>query len=201
MFGETKEFNPLYSKPNTGEYAIDSDDIKWERCRERLAISFDQDTKGLYLCYPEGKFEDIATFVNKIENTLFLAEQSVFSKTTILNIMWIKIAPFWKDCYMKRSFFTMLPRAGFDYSTIENNYEQALFKYPFLRDTKRAVMRFLFGFTKYVGTIPNINPQTTLLREGWVHYFQNKDDAYIRSQLLFPNEKKASPVAVNTLWG
>jgi hypothetical protein len=94
---------------------------------------------------------------------------------------------------MRRSLLTIIVRAGMMYEPKQDNYEEALFAYKFVAPTRKAVMRFLFGFTKYVG--PSIEEQPSIESRGWKSVFEGKDEATIKRYLTWPEPNPYIPEA------
>jgi hypothetical protein len=98
---------------------------------------------------------------------------------------------------MKRSLLTMFVRAGMVYDPIADNYEEALFSEKWsqhanlAKATKIAVMRFLFGFTKYVG--PTIEDQPTIESHGWHRIFEGLSEQSVKQYLIWPNKNAYIP--------
>ena len=88
---------------------------------------------------------------------------------------------------MRRSLLTILLRAGMLYNKDRDNYEQALFTEPYIVPTKQAVMRFLYGFTKYAG--PSMEPGTNLETKGWKMIFSKLKEEEIRRYLVSSRKK------------
>lgn len=175
----------------SGSFALESP-FRFETCRERFAKSWDENTRGWYFKHEENKGLNVASFLNKTEKILDLKEFSVFAKTNRKTILWIEPSDFWKECRMKRSLLTILVRAGILYEINTDNYEEALFQQTYLAHTKNAVLRFLFGFTKYIG--PDIDSGTTLESKGWKTIFDGKDCEYVKRNLIFPESNCYIPV-------
>ena len=91
---------------------------------------------------------------------------------------------------MRRSLLTIIVRAGILYDLKKDNYEEALFKEPYVVPTKKAVMRFMYGFTKYNG--PSMDPTTSLETKGWKTIFSKLKEDDIRKYLV-SNKKAYTP--------
>lgn len=187
---------PITNNPQ-GSFAIDT--RRFEVCRERFGKMWNSKTKGFYMMIPPGGYTKVAHFIFQTEKVLKRKRFSAFANTNLDWIMWIEPTAFWKACRMRRSLFTILVRAGMNYDAAKRNYEQTLFGHSYLKETQKAVMRFLFGFTKYEG--PTIESTFTLESKGWVATFSGLDSGYIKSWLVYPGKKKE--VTFNTatdLW-
>jgi len=207
-FKEIKKFKS-HVHPPVGNYAIDSDqtqDIRWDHCREQFAVKFNQNTKGFYFSHIAGKSLDIGEFVTKFELITELDEFSVFSKTHKDTVLWIEPSVFWLDCHIKRSLFTILIRCGMNYSVESDNFDDALFgNYKenfYIKETKSAVMRFMFGFTRFVGNLSIISPTATVIKHGWREEFLKADDYIVRERLVLPEGKKKeiNIIGLESLW-
>ena len=63
----------------------------------------------------------------------------------------------------------MLLRCGIFYN--QNNYEQALYSIQYSQSTKKALQRFLYGFTEFSFSGESFEG----IGKGWVSYFANRD--------------------------
>lgn len=183
-----------------GSFALESVPFRFELCRERFGRMWDRTTKGFYLRHHSGQGPGIAAFVLKTEEVLGKKRFSKFSETNWDTILWIEPCPFWRCCRMRRSLFTILVRCGMYYDPQADNYENALYHDPYAMHTRKAVMRFLFGYTKYIG--PSLEGGT-IETTGWKAIFHGKDENYIRSVLVWPGGrnpyKLAAPIP-ESLW-
>jgi hypothetical protein len=167
-----------------GSFALESTPLRFETCRERFAKQFNENKKEFFFKHSPDKGIEVATFVNKIEDLLSLDEKSKFSETNRNTILWVECSTFWSQCPMRRSLFTILLRAGMLYETKKDNFEESLFSEKYVKRTKRAVMRFLFGFTEYSGTSIVSNSGVIPYNTGWVTVFEKKDDDFLISNLV-----------------
>lgn len=188
IFHENKIITSLQVSAESGSFALDEKPLKFEKCRERFAPLFLPDTHGFYFTHIPGFGERIAKFILKTELILGETEHTTYAMTNRSTILWVKPSKFWKSCYIRRSLLTILLRAGNDYDPDRDNYESALFRQEYVIPTKKAVMRFLYGFTRYTGEIPIGAP--TLIVKGWKMIFEGKTENEIRSLLVRPNSQK-----------
>ncbi len=170
-----------------------------ENCRERLARHFTPTSSGFYMGVLEKEIENCPRFMWKVEELLKLKEHSNFAPTKTKGLLWVQPCQWWKDCIMRRSLFTALIRAGIYYDLKKDNFEQSLFSAQYLNSTKRALMRFLFGFTKYVGPELDTNPGSGLIVRGWSEIFSNATDDLVKGYLTWP-ESDPLKLSVNSLW-
>lgn len=182
-----------------GHFAMDETPLKWENCRERFAKVFTEQTTGFYFKH-HGASADVAAFILKTENILKEDEQSKFAETNRPSIVWLEPSAFWKACQMRRSLLTVLLRCGMMYECDRDNYEEALFSQEYIVPTKKAVMRFLFGFTKYTG--PDISTGGSVQFRGWKSIFEGKAESEVKSMLVWPNETVYCPKVdlASSLW-
>lgn len=198
-FGEDKLIMSANTDAEKGSFALDISPLKFETCRERFACKFSRSTKGFYFKHPVGKSEDVAAFILKTEKVLKVRKCSGFSKTNKDSILWYEPAWFWKTCRCRRSLLTILLRAGMIYDASQDNYEEALFGYKYARVTKNAVMRFLYGYTKYVG--PPLGGSTNLESKGWKTIFDGQEIETIKNYLVSPRERTKPKFDLkNELW-
>lgn len=185
-FKEKRVITSLNINVIDGSFALDSSPLAFETCRERFAAHFKESTSSLFFKHPADRGENIAAFILRTEQILKEEEKSQFAMTNWNTVLSVEPSNFWRACPMRRSFFTILLRAGMNYDFTRNNYEDSLFSERYVVPTRRAVMRFLFGFTKYVG--PELIGSATLLTAGWRTVFSDLDDFQIKSMLIWPAE-------------
>lgn len=181
-FGSKKTILSLNTDVKVGSCALDKPPLKFEKCRELFASKFFLSTKGFYFKHKGGGSKNVATFISKTESVLKIRKPSKFSETNRNSILWFEPCYFWRSCRMRRSLLTILLRAGIQYDTERDNYEEALFSEPYIIPTKKAVMRFMFGFTKYVG--PHFNTVSMLDTKGWRSVFSKLKEEEIRCYLV-----------------
>jgi hypothetical protein len=176
--------------------------VAFEKCRERFAAAFTESLTGFFFMTHEGRTADIAHFLEKVETVLELKEPSVYSLTNRPHIVWIEPSPFWKSCSMRRSLLTCLLRSGMVYESDKDNFQEALFSYEYLKRTRNALMRFMFGFTTYHGAVIEPNYEgANLVSKGWLSVFEFKDAATVRQLLTSPNPVKSSAIDLGEpLW-
>jgi hypothetical protein len=211
---------PNCGNPPRGNYALEgvgSQPIFWYYCREKFLVKFDEKTQGFFFSHDVDKGKNIANFISKFESILKLTQlnkpytTSTFSLTDHENVLWINVSSFWSDCLFKRSLFTALLRSGSNYDLSTDNFDEALFSPTFkddekvnlyMRQTKNAVLRFMFGFTKYVGVYPSTTA-TEIIRHGWKDEFMNISVSKVRNKLILPEEENVDNniVGLETLWG
>jgi len=213
-FGPKKELNhkqyPVI--PPQGNFALEVSDLAkqahWDHCREQFAAKFTEaEIQGFFFSHPEKKGRDVANFLHKFENIIgFSQPLSYFAETNKDIILWIGISPFWLPCMMRRSLLTILLRCGMYYNVEQDNFDDALFgnykENIYARETRSAILRFMFGFTKFTGQKPVDAFQTSVVKHGWREEFQKIDDAIVRRRLVLPEgaTKEASIVGLESLW-
>ncbi len=188
-FEPTKLF-PAQIDVKEGSFALEATPISWETCRERFGKAFQQDTPGFYFKHRSGGGRAVASFLVKTESVL-RQEPSRFAETNRDSVLWIEPSDFWKSCPMRRSLLTVLLRCGIVYDPARDNYEEALFTQEYVVPTRRAIMRFLFGFTQYQG--PSLATDSTIQIRGWKSIFEGKTEADIKQWLVWPNGKPYTP--------
>lgn len=213
---ETREVILAYCSPPVGNFGLESDTphrvASWDHCREQFAAKFHENIRAFYFSHKDYKTQDLADFIFKFEKIIKSSRNcqrfrhSMFAPTTSVNISYIEPSRFWTDCYFKRSLFTILLRCGINYNTTVDNFDHTLFDTKikdsnYLSETKPAVLRFMFGFTKYVGIAPVLG-QTTVIKHGWVEEFQKLDEQTIRKRLVLPEniKKRSNIVGADSLW-
>lgn len=208
-FGPKKQIMSVYTTPEDGHFGMEGTDKKslhWDHCREQFAPKFLEAMVGFFFSHPHGRAINVATFVLKTEEILGFQtrktpyEHSQFCLTNKSNILWFEPSSFWRECWMKRSAITILLRAGMAYNLDEPNYEEALFTEKYGSQTKPAFMRFLYGFTKYIGEVPPCIG--SVQKEGWHSTFSVLDNPGVRKLLVVPDGEKYDPcfIGLDSLW-
>lgn len=210
-FKKNKVYKPIYGNPPLGGFALQPDSghpIFWEPCREHFSVQFTENCKGFYFCHSFGKSDDVANFISKFENIVQINQKqefSTFRKTCRRNIIWIEPSVFWLKCKMKRSLFTILARCGMNYFTENDNFDDVLFgnykENIYLKDTKSAFLRFMFGFTDW-NNIDVTNKNNQDERHGWREEFYNLDEKKARLMLACPKNstKQTNLIGFDSLW-
>jgi len=205
-----------YCSPPTGNFGLEADVADrvatWDHCREQFAAKFNDKTKGFFFSHKDCKTQELADFIIRFEQIAqssrknFRFKYSQFSPTSSVNITYIQPSKFWLDCYFKRSLFTILCRCAINYEATTRKFEDVLFDSrvkdsAYLVETKPAVLRFMFGFTKYVGISPVLG-ESTVIKHGWVEEFQKLDIQAIRKRLVLPDNMKkySNIVGTDSLW-
>jgi hypothetical protein len=183
-FGQTKLITSLNIDAELGSFAPDVVPFAFEKCREKFAKMFTVNTEGFYFKHAGGI--GVASFLLKTEAVL-KQPFSKFCETNRDSILWIEPSYFWKTCPMRRSLLTILIRCGNVYDVEEDNYEEALFGHEYVVPTKKAMMRFLFGFTRYVGPDISSHCSSTVQTRGWKLVFEGKNDAEVKEMLVRPD--------------
>lgn len=200
--------------PPEGSFALDSSDEKrlfWHHCREQFAAKFNQNTTRFYFCHQLNKNKDIANFLFIFEsiiasNTTTPFVFSSFARTNRNNILCVIPSSFWLDCIIKRSLLTLILRCGKNFDKKKNNFDDALFgdykECQYLKDTKSAVLRFMFGFTKHTRNLNNISAYATVQKHGWREEFFGQNESEIRRRLVLPDgeQKTNNIVGLESLW-
>lgn len=179
---KSKTINSLNTDVSVGSFALDIQPLQFEHCREKFAAIFNENTTGFFFKHSPSKSKDVASFIIKTEDILQNLIFSEFAETNKDSIVWVCPSMFWKQCPMRRSLFTALLRAGDAYNADIDNYEAALFGQSYLQQTKKAVIRFMLGFTKYVGQ--DIQGTGTVWFRGWKSIFEDKNETEIKRMLI-----------------
>jgi hypothetical protein len=71
----------------------------------------------------------------------------------------------------------------------------------YIIETKIAVTRFLFGFTKYTGITPVVGG-TSVIKHGWREEFSKLDEPTTRKRLVLPDgiARSTNIVGAESLW-
>lgn len=174
---------------------------KWQTCRETFANDFRSEIEGFFVSTCNRlPVQNVFDFMKKTEKILELekikkegflfGDYSIFYKTNLPFIGYIKPAEFWMNHVLKRSLLTIFVRCGDKYNLQKDNYEEALLSESYVTKTKTAVYRFLFGFhdIKYYD------------RNGWVSNFVNCSNEQIVKDLNNHNKTMKSLIGVGTIW-
>jgi len=193
-----KKINPsMHFAVKEGCYGLDVCPHKFYACREEFAITWNENTTGFFFTHLADKGYSIATFLKKIEIVLKQSKFSQYAMTNRDTILWIEPSMFWKECRMKRSLLTILIRAGMIYDPMKDNFEEAIFSEKFIKSTRLAVMRFLYGFTKYIG--PTIEDQAIEIY-GWKYIFESHNEEYVKNCLVSSDEKYVPSARIADIW-
>jgi hypothetical protein len=205
-----KKLESNYVTPSDGYFAIqplENEQIHWDHCREQFAAKFTKSITGFFFTHPKDKYEDIEIFLTKFERICHEGnyEFSVFSKTNKSNVLWIEVSKFWLDCSMRKSLLTILLRCSMNYDSKLDNFEDVLFneKYKenlYLRQTKNAITRFMFGFYNFTGPELEDKFQTSVIKHGWKQEFLNMDEFLIKNRLKSNQEFSHNCFFHDALW-
>ncbi len=77
------------------------------------------------------------------------------------------------------------------------NYKES----TYLIETRIAVLRFMFGFTKYTGICPT-PIRNTVIKHGWKEEFYKLEEQEIKQRLVIPDGcvKTINMVGNDALW-
>lgn len=202
-----KKITSCWVNPPKGNFALENENgLKWDHCREKFAARFN-DVNGFYFSHEINAGKNIATFFHKFESIINCnsnIEFSRYQKTSRNTILWVEPSKFWTNCHMKKSLLTLIIRCGMNYDFKKDNFDDALFgnykESQYLKETKPAVLRFMFGFTKFTGTLNNISSYATVVKHGWREEFLNLDEYTIRKKLVSPDSLQQNIVGLESLW-
>lgn len=155
-FGDVVYIDTPY-RPEAGSFCkpkdIDGDRYKvgqWYYCRDLFHGQL-YNLSLFFFSHDSTKGHCVAAFMRKVEEILNVEPCSEFGPTQRKTIMWVEPSRWWTVRAMRRSLFTILLRAGCQYSPSKDNFEEALFSDPYTMSTKYAVKRFFAGNTAYTG--------------------------------------------------
>lgn len=194
--------------PAVGNFGLEfknGKEVRWDYCREQFACKFTEKTEGFFFSHPHGKIYDVGEFLTKFEFIVGINQTTIFCESGKTNITWIEPANFWKNCFMKRSLLTLLLRCGMNYDVSKDNFDDALFgsykECDYIKETKLAVIRFMFGFTQFTGRV-FFDTTGTLIKHGWREEFSKLDNLMVKKKLVMPQELKEEQtlVGINSLW-
>lgn len=193
------DFNNVSGYPDYNYFGVVHPDnyVDWVYCREDLQRYFLRrkpiNNKRFKLLYCHSNGRGIMHLIHDVEEIMSLPQRSLFGPTQRDYITWIDISPWWfkgyilKNCNcvggvqrcsaaMKKSFFTMMIRAGVHYNCSGEmvDIEEAFESTPYYGNYF-AIRRFLGGNTAYKGR-----------RTGWLTQFRYVDNKRIESLLVKP---------------
>lgn len=212
IFAENKSIFVVSKIPEAGQFALDVPPPKqphWWHCREEFAGRFGPETPGFFFTVRPDESVRVAGFLTKSEEVLSLPEVSRFSHTDKESVMWIEPSRFWTDCDMKRSLLTILLRCGTYYDPVRDNFEEALFGIlrandkarEYAQATRSAILRFFFGFTRFVRpSYISVPVAGDLQRTGWVEVFQNRPIKELKSLLVADTASNFGPLGADAIW-
>lgn len=139
------------------------------------------------LCGDIERVHNVMCFLTKCELVLETTPSS-FAYVNRPHILFIAPASFWMNCVLKRSLLTILLRCGTKYQREKDNFEEALFGHEHVKSTKNAVMRFMYGYTNYVGVPIKETALSSIHSKGWVKNFRDSTISFARENLVLPKE-------------
>ena len=197
VFEGRKSIFVVDNVPEPGRFALDAEAPKqpsWDHCREQFAYKLNVETTGFFFSHNANQSDNVAGFMAKSEEILDLPERSKYRTTDRDIVTWVEPARFWMNCWLKRSLLTIFLRCGMHYDPAADNFEDALWgpgvpgdkSREYVKLTKPAVMRFMFGFTKFVpGDI--VEPTGALQKDLWVEVFKECSVKKLKMLLVAEN--------------
>lgn len=132
-------------------------------CRESFHYQCIKNKRMLFCCKVNGEdtidiTRNVIKFMNIVEDKLKI--KSEFHVTNKKNIIYIKFHEFWMKQAMRKSLFTALLKTSQYFredvaksTGFEAEFNNAIEKIYYLKETKKALKLFLSGRTKYTGNI------------------------------------------------
>lgn len=190
----TVNAHSLYTPGNhyLGHWTDSAKAVKWFSCREEFASSFfKHDQKTLF--FNSGKsIETIAEFIQRFEELVEAGRKNPINRTSFQrvesqpNVVYVNPGPFWLRQPMRTSLFTILLRcASYGYEQNGDFFASLFLNYDLARECKNSILRFLDGYTWYVG-----DENGTV--NGWYSVFGNIDhnhDSAFWKVLIRPKKK------------
>jgi hypothetical protein len=91
-------------------------------------------------------------FLKKVERKLKIKNKSKFYYTQRITVFAMEVSPWWNNYSVRRSFLTVLLRAGRNYKPRNDNFDFVLHEgNKYLKETSVAVERFMAGNTRLKG--------------------------------------------------
>lgn len=199
-----KKFNQVYTIPPAGQFALDVEYPKtphWYNCRENFASQFTDKVVGFFYSMPPYSLDIISKFIGKFEKIIEVPS-SLFVATNKVNVLWFEPTEFWRSCLIRRSLLTALLRCAVNYK--ENNFDEVLFSPAYnenrwIRETKEATLRFLYGYTHWTGSY-KVNADHMHQKYGWHEEFRFLNQWEVRKRLIAVQPKEVSMIGVESLW-
>src|SRR4051812_32229863 len=139
----TGSFLPYIEKCRCGVGYLFSEDYDWVSCREEFDEEFPHD--GIFLFYSGDNSENVARFINQVENRLNLKSRTkIQGFKTDKDLLLVSLSKWWQASVARRSLFTILLRCGLAY---KGNFEKALSSQGYIKATREAVDLFFKGYT------------------------------------------------------
>lgn len=184
-------FAPYAPSPNSFSVPLllEKDKIKevsrWWTCREEFDPNFTTGTAFIGFGVKDScETQNIVAFFSHIESVLKIKDNTTFQETTLVNMIMVRPAPFWKESRLRRQLFTIFLRCGRAYV---GDLDAALNSQLYSKDTMPAVKRFLEGFTALSKESTDRFQQSY----GWWSFFSPHNGANSIYFLITPEEAKA----------
>lgn len=180
-FGEVLYIDTPY-RPEAGSFCKPKEMVEdryrvgqWYYCRDLFHGQL-YNLSLFFFSHDSNKGNCIAEFMRKCEKILNVEPRSDFGPTQRKTIMWVEPSRWWTVRAMRRSLFTILLRAGNQYSINKDNFDEALFSDPYTMGTRYAVNRFFAGNTFYTGK-----------KRGWYKQFHDENPTEAQIDALLVN--------------
>jgi hypothetical protein len=143
-----------------------TDIVTWQGCRDSFHVVADLvKLREYYYTHHANGGPDIADYIYRVESHLGIKEKTKFQYTENNKVSWVIASPWWVCNQMRNSFFTICLRAALLWRRNANmNWRDVLFLQNYAATTRKAVERFLDGYTHYTGLI-----------RGWARQFTGYD--------------------------
>lgn len=123
--------------------------IQWGACRDGFQGTPNETLlRGFCFTHTVRRSYDAACFLAKVEDMLGIPHTS-YLVTEIDHITWAIPSPWWFSSEIRKSFYTLMLRAAYNYDHKYDNFDQALNSIAYIKSTKTAVNKFLNGYTVY----------------------------------------------------
>lgn len=160
---------------------------KWEVCRDVFQTC---GTLKFLFKHSVGKGSNIARLVWGVEDLLGIP-RTYFDTTQCNSVMFVKASPWWYKTLLRKSFFTMMLRAGEFYKIngkpTKEGMIAALCKQKYGKKTEHAIRRFLDGHIKSYSKITDDDFEEYNLgygcNKGWYDTFGKLDESEV-SEIL-----------------
>jgi hypothetical protein len=157
------------------------------RCREEFHNVWQDKMQSLLYCHNDGLTNNIADFIDKIENLLKIKNKSKIFSTDRGTISAIKVSPWWsdqsEDCHMKRQVFSLLLRWGRNHK-IGNNVFETILNEKYGKEMMNFMRLFISGYTVFSDESLAISKEE--MHSGIVFQFSHKSEEEIKQNLFMP---------------
>lgn len=152
IFGKKRHFDIRYL-PSVDYHGYfmnqkDNECYGWFYCRENFQ---DIGKMKILFQHPANKGANIASLIRDVEKMIKIRPFTQCGPTQSPRVSWINASSWWYRTKMRKSFFTMMLRAGQFYNMDHkrSGIEKAFFEQEYGQFTQNAICRFLDGHVRF----------------------------------------------------